>query len=264
MELELAGSISDFEGWGSFTFRRASLWLPPVLWAGSATWKKSNVRFVRIEGETTERDVKRAGGWIGMERRAVFPDHIVTASLHAERIDEEGAARMSFGPLLRVGIPEPERVVGVPFGFEIEQRFGEWSYGRAAARASIRSDRRPFRFALVVDGAITERGAPADVLPSLGDDRAMPGMRWGEERGRARLVGGFDVAYPIPLGGHARIRARAGAAPLALSDFDSSRSWVIGTEIGGVWSLPVGSIVVAGGFNGRGRSRFDLLVGQVF
>ena len=141
---------------------------------------------------------------------------------------------------------------------------GDWDYSRAAARASLGSSLRRFKFAVVADGAITDKDAPSDVLPALGDDRAMPGMRWGEERGRARAIGGLDAAYPIPLGGHARIRARAGAAPVTLRGFESSRNWVLGAEIGGVWSLPVGSIIIAGGFNSRGRSRFDIIAGQIF
>ena len=161
-------------------------------------------------------------------------------------------------------MPEPGRVVGIPFAISLEQRFGGWSYGRAALRGSVRSDRSRFQVAAVADGAITNRGAPFDVLPALGDDRAMPGMRWGEERGRARLIGGIDVAYPVLLGGYLRVRGRAGAAPLRLGDFDSSHSWVIGGEVGGIWSLPIGSILIAGSFNGRGKARFDIVAGELF
>ena len=263
-ELELAGSITGLQQWGSLTVRRASLRLPPVVWAASGYLKETHARFVRDPDETREHEVARAGGWIGIERRAVFPDHIITASFLAERITDEGAARTSFGPLLTFGVPEASRVVGVTPVVEFETRFGEWDYSRAAGRASLGSSRSRFKFAVVADGAITDKDAPADVLPALGDDRAMPGMRWGQERGRARALGGFDAAYPIPLGGHARIRARAGAAPLTLRGFESSHNWVLGGEIGGVWSLPIGSIIVAGGFNSRGRSRFDILAGQVF
>lgn len=263
-ELELAGSITGLEQWGSFTFRRASLRLPPVVWAASGYLKEAHARFVREADETREHEVARAGGWIGIERRAVFPDHIITASFLGERISDEGRRGMSLGPLITFGVPEVTRIVGLTPAVEVERRFGEWDYSRAAARGSFGSSRHRFKFAVVADGAITDRGAPADVLPALGDDRAMPGMRWGQERGRARAVGGFDAAYPIPLGGHARVRARAGAAPLALRGFESSHNWVLGGEIGGVWSLGVGSIIVAGGFNSRGRSRFDILAGQVF
>jgi len=263
-ELELAGSITRFEKWGSLGVRRASLWFPPVTWTASGYLKKTDARFVRNGDETGEREVSRAGGLTGIERRAVFPDHIITASFLAERIAEEGKAGTSYGPLLSFGVPEAGRIVGVTPYVELERRFGDWDYSRAAARASLGSSLRRFKFAVVADGAITDKDAPSDVLPALGDDRAMPGMRWGEERGRARAIGGLDAAYPIPLGGHARIRARGGAAPLTLRGFESSRNWVLGAEIGGVWSLPVGSIIVAGGFNSRGRSRFDIIAGQVF
>ena len=263
-ELELAGSITGLEQWGSLSVRRASLWIPPISWAASGYVKEAHARFVRDPDETSEHEVSRVGGWIGIERRAVFPDHIITASFVAERIEDESKAGSSFGPLLTFGVPNASPIVGVIPAVEVERRFGEWNYSRASARGSLGSGLRRFKFAVVADGAITDKSAPADVLPALGDDRAMPGMRWGEERGRARAVGGFDAAYPIPLGGHVRVRARAGAAPLTLSGFESSRNWVLGGEIGGVWSLPVGSIIVAGGFNSRGRSRFDILAGQVF
>jgi predicted acylesterase/phospholipase RssA len=263
-ELELSGSITGFEQWGSLSVRRASLWLPPVVWAASGYVRETHARFVRDADSTAEREVARAGGWIGIERRAVFPDHIITASFLAERITEEGTTRTSVGPMLTFGIPEADRVVGVTPGIEVERRFGEWDYSRAAARGSLGLTRRRFKLAVVADGAITDKDAPADALPALGDDRAMPGTRWGQERGRARAVAGLDAAYPIPVGGHIRLRARAGAAPLTLRGFESSHNWVLGAEIGGVWSLPVGSIILAGGFNSRGRSRFDILVGQVF
>jgi NTE family protein len=263
-EIELAGALTTTDKWASFTARRASVALPPFNWAASASYKKAEARFVRNDGDLSTRDVTRAGGWIGAERRHVFPDWIATASLHAERIATHERREVSYGPLLKIGVPEPGRVVGVPFALSLEQRFGGWSYGRAAARGSLRSDRHHFQFAAVADGAITNSDAPFDVLPALGDDRAMPGMRWGEERGRARIVGGIDIAYPVMLGGHLRIRSRAGAAPLRLRDFDSSHSWVLGTEVGGMWSLPIGSILVAGGLNGRGKARFDIVAGELF
>lgn len=263
-EMELAGSASGTERWGSFTLRRASLFMPPTTLAAAASWRRTENRFVPNGSELETRRVTRTGGWIGAERRHVFPDRIVNASFHLEQIEAEKRDALSYGPVLQIGVPEPGRVVGIPFVFSAEQRFGKWSYGRAALRGSFVRDRRNFKFAAVADAAITDKDAPDDVLPALGDDRAMPGMRWGEERGRARLVGGLDAAYPLPLGGNFRIRARAGAAPLRLRDFDSSHSWIIGTEVGGLWSTPVGPILVAGGFNGRGKSRFDLVIGQVF
>jgi predicted acylesterase/phospholipase RssA len=263
-EIALAGALTTTDRWAAFTARRASIGLAPLSWAASVSYKQSEARFVRSDDELSTRDITRAGGWIGAERRHVFPDWIATASMHAERIETDERRELSYGPLLQIGVPEPGRVVGVPFALSLEQRFGGWSYGRAALRGSVRSGRNRFQIAAVADGAITNSDAPFDVLPALGDDRAMPGMRWGEERGRARLIGGIDVAYPVMLGGYLRIRSRAGAARERLSDFDSSRAWVIGTEIGGIWSLPIGSILIAGSFNGRGKRRFDIVAGEMF
>jgi predicted acylesterase/phospholipase RssA len=263
-EVDLSGAVTGTERWASFTARRSSLLMAPMTWAASATLRKTEARFVRLPTGNATVKVKRLGGLIGAERRHVFPDRIMTASFHVENIESDGRDELSYGPMLKFGVPEPDRVVGVPLSIVAEQRFGEWNYGRAAFRGSVDRDLGRLEFAAVADAAITNADAPADVLPSLGDDRAMPGMRWGEERGRARMIGGFDVAYPLVLGGHIRLRARAGAAPLRLDDFDSSQTWVVGTEIGALWSLPVGSILIAGGFNGRGKSRFDVIIGQVF
>ena len=263
-EIALAAALSTTDKWAAITARRASIAFAPLNWAASISYKKSDARFVRSDGELSTRDVTRAGGWIGAERRHVFPDWITTASLHAERIETDDRKEVSYGPLLQIGVPEPGRVVGVPFRMSLEQRFGGWNYGRAALRGSVRSDRKRFQFAAVADGAITSRDAPFDVLPALGDDRAMPGMRWGEDRGRARLIGGIDVAYPVMLGGYLRIRSRTGAAPERLRDFDSSHAWVIGAEVGGIWSLPIGSILIAGSLNGRGKSRLDIVAGELF
>jgi NTE family protein len=263
-EIALSGALSTTDRWTAFAVRRASIALAPLSWAASVSYKKSESRFVRIGDELSTRDVTRAGGWIGAERRHVFPDWIATASLLAERIETDERSDMSYGPLLQIGVPEPGRVVGVPFHLSLEQRFGGWSYGRAAFRGSVRRDRNRFQIAAVADGAITNSDAPYDVLPALGDDRAMPGMRWGEERGRTRIIGGIDVAYPVMLGGYLRIRSRAGAAPGRLRDLDTSHTWVVGAEIGGIWSLPIGSILIAGSFNGRGKQRFDIVVGEMF
>jgi predicted acylesterase/phospholipase RssA len=264
LEVSLAGSFTETERWAAFATRRALLSFAPGTLSGSALWKKTEARFVRVANETVTRDVTRAGGWIGLERRHVFPDRIITASFHAERIESEKRNELSYGPTLQVGIPEPGRVVGLSPVIVAEHRFGGWNYSSAEIRGSIAHDHGKFKIAAVADGAITNKDAPADVLPSLGDDRSMPGMRWGEERGRARLIGGIDAAYPVMLGGHIRIRSRVGAAPLRQRDFNSSRSWVIGSEIGGLWTTPFGSLLVAGSFNGRGKARFDLVAGQMF
>lgn len=264
LEMELAGSATATERSGSFTMRRASLSMPPMMWSGSALWQKTEARFVRVADGTETQDVTRVGGWLGAQHRQVFPDRITTVSFNAERIESEGRRDFSYGPALRFSIPEPDRVVGISPEVIAEHRFGDWSYSRAAVRGSIGRDRGRFLFAAVADGEVTDVDAPVDVHPSLGDDRAMPGMRWGEERGRARLIGGFDAAYPVRPGTYIRVRSRVGAAPLKLDDLDQSHAWVVGTEVGGLWSTPFGSILVAGGFNGRGKARFDLVVGQVF
>lgn len=263
-ELDLSGALTDTKQLVSLGARRASLSLAPFAWTASASWQKTQARFVRTSSDRVTREVRRSDVFTGVERRHIFPDWVVSAALHAEQISSGGRKAFAYGPSLSMGAPEPGRVVGVPFFLLAEQRFGGWAYGRAAVRGSVDANRGRFKFAGVLDAAVTDLGAPADVLPSLGDDRAMPGMRWGEERGRARIIGGFDVAHPVMLGGNLRVRTRAGAAPLRLDDLNWSHTWVLGTEVGGVWSLPVGSILIAGSINGRGKSRIDVVAGQLF
>lgn len=264
LEFELSGALTDTKQLVSIGGKRASLGMAPLAWTASASWQKTQARFVRSVDDVATREVRRSDVLVGAERRHVFPDWVLSATMHAEQISSAGRKEILYGPSLSIGAPEPGRIVGIPFGLLVEQRFGGWSYGRAAFRGSVDGDRGHFKLAAVADAAITNENAPADLLPSLGDDRAMPAMRWGEERGRARVVGGFDVAYPIILSGHVRLRARAGAAPLRLDDLDSSHAWVLGAELGGVWSLPMGSILVAGSVNGRGKSRIDIVAGQLF
>jgi hypothetical protein len=88
-------------------------------------------------------------------------------------------------------------------------------------------------------------------------------LRWGEQRDLARLVGGMDVATPIPYGGFARLRLRSGAVAGDALLFDDSR-WVSGAQLAGIWRIPFGVIEVGYGQATDGDGRFDVSIGRVF
>ena len=66
---------------------------------------------------------------------------------------------MSFGPLLRFDVPEPGRIVGLPFGLEAERRFGDRAYSRAAMRGSLGTDGNALKVALVADARARRHAA---------------------------------------------------------------------------------------------------------
>jgi hypothetical protein len=101
------------------------------------------------------------------------------------------------------------------------------------------------------------------VHPALGDQHAVPGLRWSEGRGRARAVLGIDAAHPAPMGGFVRLRVRSGAVADEPARWDSAR-WVTGAQLGGVWRIPLGSLEVGYGHATIGDGRFDVSIGRAF
>jgi len=83
----------------------------------------------------------------------------------------------------------------VPAGFEVELRCGVLERVRATLRGSVDQRVGQWHLALVGDVEATFGDPLSDALPSLGDRHEMPGLRWGQGRGRA--VGGVDLAWPV-------------------------------------------------------------------
>src|SRR5690606_7365898 len=96
----------------------------------------------------------------------------------------------------------------------------------------------------VIDVAATLGDAPPDVEPALGDHHAVPGLRWGTERGAARLMAGVDVVRPLELAADLRARFRVGTAPRAWDDLVDAGNWVAGAALAGIWSSPLGAIQI--------------------
>jgi hypothetical protein len=132
-----------------------------------------------------------------------------------------------------------------------------------SAGGSIRHVGRSVQGAALIDARITSTGAPVDVLPSLGDDHAVPGLRWGEMRGRARAVIGVDAAIAVPLGGFARIRVRSGAVGDEPSSWQDAR-WITGAQVGGIWRVPFGTVEAGYGHATTGDRRIDVSIGGAF
>jgi hypothetical protein len=103
------------------------------------------------------------------------------------------------------------------------------------------------------------------VIPALGDDRAMPGLAWGEHRTRRHLLGGFDFAHPAPLDAHLRLRVRAALADgIVHPGTGTDRLSIAGLELAAAWATPFGSLVAGFGAGTRGHRRFVIDVGAAF
>jgi predicted acylesterase/phospholipase RssA len=264
-ELMISASYNGLERWGAASARLHSLRFAPLAWSAGAHYRGTEVRRFEAELEGTDFEVRRTGGWLGLDLPRVDPARVMTALLRAERVDVEGGeSGWSYGPLLRFAALEPGiAVVGVPLNIEAELRGGDFGYSRAEARGSITRAAGGFLLAGVADVALTSEGAPIDVQPALGDERWIPGLLWGEERAQGRIVAGLDLAYPI-FAGFARARLRAGAGLDTFGTGSESNVWLAGVEIGALWTTPVGSVVAGVGASSRGDRRLVVNFGPQF
>ena len=223
-------------------------------------------RTVRFYGDDTiaEQDVVRAGGWLVFDTPHILREYFIAGGMRAEWIDvENGTDGAAVGPFVRwSSVPAPAEPVGALTFLEAERRWGGHDYTRAAAGVSQSLRLRHVRAAVVADARMVSRDAPVDEHTSLGDDHFIPGMRWGEYRGLARVGAGFDVAYPI-ASGFMRLRARSAAIGDDVGDaFDNV--WVSGAQIGIFFPTPLGSLDLNYGHATRGAGRFDISIGQRF
>lgn len=264
-ELALSGSVTGLERWGALSLKRHSLLLPPLAWTLGAYYQEREVRLFG-PGGLDEVDVQRGGAWLGLELPHAFPDRVLSAVVRVERIDLPGTEDgFSMGPQLRLAAPRGrERRVGVAPEAEAELRFGDAAYTHAAARGSLAAEWRVWAAAAVLDVATVGGGAPADVQPALGDGQLMPGLRWGQVRGRSRVVTGVDLARPLPFQGTLRLRLRAGAAADDPDAFLDREHWLTGAALEVLWNAPVGLVLVGVGASSGGESRLEVNLGPRF
>lgn len=262
-----AGSLDEVRQWASTSARIFPVRLSPLVGSVGAYANGAVVRAFDDGGERMDdQGVTRLGSWAGVEFQQLLAQRVASATVRAERISVEGGeSGYSVGPLLRLSAPRADYpVAGVPFDAEAEARWGDFAYRRVQARGSIGLGRGPVRVAAVGDFAAVSRDAPPDVMPALGDEHAVPGYRWGEGRGRTRMVAGVDAAYRLRAGPYVRARVRAGRVADAVADLGDTDGWVSGADLGLVTSTLFGAFSLTAGAHRDGNLRLMLDIGPRF
>ena len=259
-----AASLGGLERWAELSAHVHPRSRPSLTWSMGAYVRDTDVRFFDDDVVATHQ-VTRPGTWLALEMPLLLRERVASAAMRAEYVDSElGADGISYGPVVRFeSVDADVRLVGVPLLAEVERRWGDVQYTRAALAASRAFMLGPVAAAPLIDAsAVLSDDAPIDVFPTLGDRGAMPGLRTGEVRGRTRISAGVDFATPL-LGGFARLRTRVGTAAARIDDLDDSTIHA-GARIGGFWESPIGAVDVGVGTNTRGDLRFDVSLGRDF
>jgi hypothetical protein len=264
-EFGIATLLDAREQWLAVSARTYATRLLPVGASAGAHLRRSEERVYGGGRRIGEREVIRAGGWLGVDSRSIAPDRFLTLALHGEHISVADASGLSVGPLLRLGRVEPlTRLVGGPTEIDVEARGGSNAYRRARVRGSVERRLGSTRGAALLDITAVDAVAPPDVVPSLGQDQLVPGLRWGEARGRRRVVGGLDVARALPGEANLRLRLRAGTVAERSAALRRRDGWVGGGQLAVLWSTPLGQIMVGGAATTRGRQRLEVSFGPSF
>jgi predicted acylesterase/phospholipase RssA len=261
--LTAAALVDGPTQWGSVSGRLQSVSFPAISWSGGAYLRNREVRFFE-EDAVGSRGVLRRGGWLALELPYILRDRATTVALRAERVTPtEGPSGTSWGPLLRFSSLNPDMmVVGYPFLAEGDLRRGRIAYSSVTVSGARRIALGHLQVAPAIDLRQVSPDSPADVWPALGDDRGIPGMRWGERPGTARLVGGVDAAYPV-AGVFARLRLRAGAVADSLDGLRSAER-VSGAHLGIHWRSPIALVQAGYAVNTAGGRRLEVSLGRQF
>ncbi|MGH7551608.1 MAG: patatin-like phospholipase family protein, partial [Longimicrobiales bacterium] len=266
LEIAALGSYGTLEAIASAEARGVLNFAPSLAWTLGGGYRETEIRIFDGDNIDGERDVSRTGGWLGLQWRSIVRERDAAITLVGEHVyDEDGEDGASVGAALRFDeTGTPARVVGVPVLLEAEARFGEVGYQSAQFAGSIDGGTGDLLVAAAARIGIASDDAPPDALFALGDDHWIPGLRWGDERGRALVAAGFDVAYPTMVSGYIRLRVRAGFAGDSFDDADSAERWVAGAGLAGVWHVVVGTIELGAAVTDRGDWRLELNLGPVF
>ena len=262
--LGAAGSAGGVERWAMLSAQVRFAAVPLLAWSmGPHALETSSRIFeddIRITVETV-----RLGGWMSWEFPHLLRSYLLSASAHVENINvEDGEQGSSYGPMIRfVSLTRASSRVGEPLLLELEQRWGSVGYGRLGATASFTFGRSGgVQVAPLIDVRIVSHDAPIDVRPALGDAHAVPGLRWGELRGHARLVAGTAAGVPVGSG-FLRLRVASGVTGGDPNDWGSAR-WTSGAQLALLWSTQIGDLEAGYGIATRGDGRFDVSIGRRF
>lgn len=208
--------------------------------------------------------ITRTGGWLGADWTDASGRRVASAQWVAEDVRGGSRQGISHGPILRWrDTPPYAPVVGTPLLIEAAYRFGAAGYPRLHARGSRVWRWGPLSAAVLGDVGVTSRAAPADAHFALGAHEALPWLEPGVGRDAARAIGGVDVAWPLPMDGAIRLRARAGAAAGRIGEL-ADNAWQTGVELGAIWPTSLGVVGAGVALGSGGESRFTLQLGSVF
>jgi predicted acylesterase/phospholipase RssA len=235
---------------------------PGVIWIGGVSAAEERIH-VAGRRDVAPHRLRRTGGWIGAETHGAW---FISLLLRGDRVVDEDrdVAGWSTGPLLRVAPAPPlQRVAGLDPFAEIEMRFGDFPYHRAHIRAGVGRTIGGNRAALFVDAGATSSRAPADAMPATTRELT-PWLAVGALRAPARVVLGIDLARPLWIDGFARVRLRSATAADRWEDFDTTKAWHAGGEVGVVWPTVIGSFDIGAAAGTGARWRFNVGVGASF
>jgi predicted acylesterase/phospholipase RssA len=236
----------------------------PLALRAGASWNRYTVRRFAGDEASSEYDIRRTGGTVGLQWGGVVQPLEIVAAFEGERIETRVRDGNSFGPRLRILRDDSHaRVVGTPARLDVEWRFGDIAYHRFGLAGSIEHTTGPFLAAVMADLSSAGGDPPEDVTPALGDDHIMPGLRWGRDRDRVRAVSGIDLAVATPLEAFVRMRLRGGAVARSVDRLDQVR-WIGGVDAGILWWTPLGRFSVDVGVTTRADWRFGIEIGPVF
>ena len=247
LSVGLEGSVNGIQSWGDLTLRMPTVGRFPTAWTAGAFLGESEIRFLPAGNEGGESDVKRGGGWLGVEWRVLDPDLEGTVLLRAEQIDSDlGPSGSSYGALGRIGVVAPNvEMVGTAPMLEGEIHTGDVHYARVRAKASFVRKQKPLTIALLGDGEAVTNGPPLDSAPALGNDFRIPALQWGEHRGRALAIGGLDLAYPARFKATLCLRLRGGTVVDEMEpngELGGETTWVGGAGLSALWWTIYGRI----------------------
>lgn len=264
-EFTLGARLGSIDSRATLSVRRPLAALPLLAPTAGIAYRERRAREFDGQRVAAERKVRRAGGWAGWVWTATDGKAEAVAAFRADHVDRDaGRDGAALGFSVRLAGREPNaRIVGTPAVLEVERRWGDVAWSDVRARGGLAFGGTDLRAALVADLASSSVRAPIDVLPALGEENGLPGLRIGSRRGPARVIGGFDVAYPVLFEGHARLRVRTGAVASKLEDLDSAR-WVTGAELGLVWWTPFGRVTAGAGKAWHGDWRAHVDIGPIF